>query len=534
MGVELEIREDASGDASRLAAGLAFATKPLLLTEEGVIPGTVPIMQFLASLRPGAGLQGDCLFADAEVDQWLQGFVADLAPNLHIVEAVGSNGKIVSGSQLAEVTAKAGTKLTAKQAGALRKRAAERASAFLSMLQSRLAGRTYLVSECLTLADIAIAPSVLRSTLAGTLPSVAAPDLTRWALTCAHHPALAAVLGPVDVAAVSAGAAKAAALPAAEQAAELAAAPAVSGAGADESAAPAAAGGPSASGTGGVLDNLGSASAGALSASPAFPAMWSRGRSRFSEVVTAGLSAVGETVTVGGWVRSARKQRNMVFIDASDGSTMQNLQLVVKEDDLGKEAFESAVALSTGTSLRATGTVVATRDGKGVEVDVSAFRVLGTSDASVYPIAKGRISVDKLREVQHLRPRTRIMAAVTRVRNACAFATHRFYQERGFLYIHTPLITCSDCEGAGEMFGVTTLMPEDPKGGVPRGKDGAIDYKKDFFGKPAALTVSGQLQVESFACAMCDVYTFGPTFRAENSNTARHLAEFWMIEPEIA
>jgi asparaginyl-tRNA synthetase len=177
---------------------------------------------------------------------------------------------------------------------------------------------------------------------------------------------------------------------------------------------------------------------------------------------------------------------------------------------------------------------VATQNGKGVEIDLSEFHILGTSDASIYPIAKGRISVDKLREMQHLRPRTRIMAAVTRVRNACSFATHRFYQERGFMYVHTPLITCSDCEGAGEMFGVTTLMPEDPKAGLPRTKEGEIDYKRDFFGKPAALTVSGQLQVESFACAMSDVYTFGPTFRAENSNTARHLEEFWMIEPEIS
>jgi asparaginyl-tRNA synthetase len=201
------------------------------------------------------------------------------------------------------------------------------------------------------------------------------------------------------------------------------------------------------------------------------------------------------------------------------------------------EGFESiAGAGGTGASVSVTGRVVKSpAKGQAIELLVTGVVVVGgVSDPSVYPLAKKKHTLEYLRDIQHLRPRTNTLGAVTRVRNACANATHAFFQERGFLYIHTPIITAADCEGAGEMFGVTTLMPAAPKGDLPRTKEGAVDWKKDFFARPTMLTVSGQLQVEAFACAMSDVYTFGPTFRAENSHTSRHLAEFWMIEPEIA
>lgn len=163
-----------------------------------------------------------------------------------------------------------------------------------------------------------------------------------------------------------------------------------------------------------------------------------------------------------------------------------------------------------------------------------SITILGTTDAAKYPLAKKEHSREYLREIAHLRPRTQLMGAVARIRSQLSMATHRFFQERGFQYIHTPIITASDCEGAGEMFSVSTLLPEDPKKAVPVNTKGEIDYAKDFFSRHAYLTVSGQLAVEPYCCALADVYTFGPTFRAENSHTSRHLAEFWMVEPEIA
>ncbi|CAE7933750.1 asnS, partial [Symbiodinium sp. KB8] len=212
-------------------------------------------------------------------------------------------------------------------------------------------------------------------------------------------------------------------------------------------------------------------------------------------VLTAGAAIIGQTVTVGGWVRSARKQSGLAFIDVSDGSTMAKLQFVVKEGIADADSIAAVAKVGTGACVRGTGKVVATRDGKSVELECTSLSVMGDiPDPSKYPVAKARLSMEALREHQHLRPRTNALAAVTRVRNACAFATHRFFQERGFLYIHTPIITSADCEGAGEMFSVTTMMPADPKGPIPRTEDGSIDYSKDFFGNPAGLTVSGQLQ----------------------------------------
>jgi asparaginyl-tRNA synthetase len=254
-----------------------------------------------------------------------------------------------------------------------------------------------------------------------------------------------------------------------------------------------------------------------------------------ADILAGGKASIGQTATVGGWARTVRASgKNMAFITLSDGSCFNSLQVVVEASQCPDlEAVNSAGG--TGACFLVTGQVVQS-PGKGQDIDLmaSSVQVLGTNVPGEYPLAKARISLEKLRTLQHLRPRSNMFGAVTRVRNALSYATHRFYQERGFMYIHTPLISTSDCEGAGEQFGVTTLLPEDPTKDLPRTKTGAIDYKKDFFGRQASLTVSGQLQVEAFACSMSDVYTFGPTFRAEDSHTSRHLAEFWMIEPEIA
>jgi asparaginyl-tRNA synthetase len=234
----------------------------------------------------------------------------------------------------------------------------------------------------------------------------------------------------------------------------------------------------------------------------------------------------GQEVTVMGWVRTFR---NNQFIALNDGSTNNNLQVVA---ELGLVNDETLKRITTGASLKVTGEVVASL-GKGQKIELKAktIEVLGDSDAEKYPLQPKKHSLEFLREIAHLRFRTNTFGAVFRVRHALAFAIHKFFNEKGFVYLHTPIITASDAEGAGEMFRVTTL-PMD--GTAPRNEDGSINYKEDFFGKGTNLTVSGQLEGELGAMAFSDIYTFGPTFRAENSNTTRHLAEFWMIEPEMA
>ncbi len=235
----------------------------------------------------------------------------------------------------------------------------------------------------------------------------------------------------------------------------------------------------------------------------------------------------GKEIKVGGWVRNLRASKNFGFINLSDGTFFSQLQ-VVYGSELAN--FAEISKLNIGAAVIVTGTLVLTPDAKQpFELQAKEVYVEGPSTPD-FPIQPKRHSMEYLRTVTHLRPRTNTFQAVFRVRSLIAFAIHKFFQERGFVYVHTPLITGSDCEGAGEMFQVTTLDINDP----PRTEDGKVDYSKDFFGKPTNLTVSGQLNGETFAMAFRDIYTFGPTFRAENSNTARHAAEFWMIEPEIA
>ena len=236
----------------------------------------------------------------------------------------------------------------------------------------------------------------------------------------------------------------------------------------------------------------------------------------------------GASVTVCGWAKTIRDMKTFGFIELNDGSCFRNLQVVMDANSLSN--YKEIAAQNVGAALIVHGTVVLTPEAKQpLEVKATEIEVEGASSPD-YPLQKKRHSVEYLRTIQHLRPRTNLFSAAFRVRSAAAYAVHEFFQSRGFVYVNTPIITGSDCEGAGEMFQVTTLDLENP----PRTPDGKVDYSKDFFGKKTSLTVSGQLNAENFAMAFGDVYTFGPTFRAENSNTARHAAEFWMIEPEMA
>jgi asparaginyl-tRNA synthetase len=244
-----------------------------------------------------------------------------------------------------------------------------------------------------------------------------------------------------------------------------------------------------------------------------------------------GKAAEGSTVTVKGWVRTRRDSKGgFSFVAVNDGSCFDSIQIVAPST-LANYATE-ILHLTTGCSVICTGTLVKSQGkGQAFEIQANDLTVVGmVDDPDTYPVSPKQHSFEYLREVAHLRPRTNTFGAITRVRHTLAMAVHRFFHENGFYWIHTPIITCADCEGAGQMFKVSTL----DLANIPRTEQGQVDYSKDFFGKPASLTVSGQLNVEAYCLAMSKVYTFGPTFRAENSNTPRHLAEFWMIEPEIA
>jgi asparaginyl-tRNA synthetase len=237
---------------------------------------------------------------------------------------------------------------------------------------------------------------------------------------------------------------------------------------------------------------------------------------------------VGQDVLVKGWVRTARDNKNVIFINLNDGSTIHNLQIVADPSAISRETLS---LIKTGACLGATGTLIESAGaGQSVELQLKSLELYGAADPETYPLQPKEHSLEFLREIAHLRMRTNTFAAVMRIRHAMAYAVHKFYNDRGFFYLHTPIITGSDAEGAGAMFRVTTLDLNN----VPRNDEGNIDYTEDFFGKETNLTVSGQLEGELGAMALGQIYTFGPTFRAENSNTTRHLAEFWMIEPEVA
>ena len=249
-------------------------------------------------------------------------------------------------------------------------------------------------------------------------------------------------------------------------------------------------------------------------------------RTKIADIFNPAL--INTTVCVKGWVRTRRGNKHVNFIALNDGSTIKNIQVVV---DLANFDEEILKPITTGASLCVVGKLVESM-GKGqtAEIQAEKIEIYGTADPELYPLQKKGHSLEFLREIAHLRPRTNTFGAVLRIRHHMAYAIHKYFNDHGFFYMHTPLITASDCEGAGAMFQVTTLDIND----VPRNEEGKVDYTQDFFGKQTSLTVSGQLEGELGATALGAIYTFGPTFRAENSNTPRHLAEFWMIEPEVA
>ena len=238
--------------------------------------------------------------------------------------------------------------------------------------------------------------------------------------------------------------------------------------------------------------------------------------------------APGQKVLAKGWVRTKRGNKNVAFIALNDGSTINNIQIVA---DVAKFEEELLKRITTGACIAVTGDLVESMgSGQAVEIQADAIRIYGEADPNTYPLQKKGHTLEFLRTIAHLRPRTNTFGAVLRIRHAMAFAIHKYFNDKGFVYLHTPIITASDCEGAGDMFQVTTLDINN----LPRTENGDIDYSQDFFGRHTSLTVSGQLEGELGAMALGEIYTFGPTFRAENSNTPRHLAEFWMIEPEMA
>jgi len=238
-------------------------------------------------------------------------------------------------------------------------------------------------------------------------------------------------------------------------------------------------------------------------------------------------TAPRENILVQGWVRTRRDSKDFSFIDLNDGSGLRNLQVIARNS---LPNYGAVQRLTTGASIRVSGQLIASQGkGQSWELVADSIEIVGPSDES-YPLQKKGHTPEFLREIAHLRPRSNLFGCVFRVRSRLAFAIHQFFQERGFVYVHTPIITASDCEGAGELFRVTSIDPAQP----PRLPNDGVDFAKDFFGRSTYLTVSGQLEAEAFACALSKVYTFGPTFRAENSNTSRHASEFWMIEPEMA
>lgn len=247
---------------------------------------------------------------------------------------------------------------------------------------------------------------------------------------------------------------------------------------------------------------------------------------RISEILKS--TAYDTDITVKGWVRTKRENKYVVFISLNDGSCVSGIQIVA---DPQKIAEEDLKKITTGACLCVNGKLVQSPgSGQGVEVQASEIIIYGTADPETYPLQKKGHSLEFLRDISYIRPRTNTFGAILRIRHAMAFAIHKYFNDHGFYYLHTPLITSSDCEGAGEMFQVTTMDLNN----IPKTEDGKVDFSQDFFGKKTALTVSGQLEGELGALSMGQIYTFGPTFRAENSNTPRHLAEFWMIEPEVA
>lgn len=383
----------------------------------------------------------------------------------------------VSVQVLLSKTGVGGIEISAKDKAALDAKVRGDMPAALSVLDKHLEDKTFFVGERVTVADISICCTMHTLKSMGILDQARQPSLFRWYMTVSSQKLMKQVLE-------------------------------------------------------------------ASSANGEISFKWQRKRVRVKELLAQGDAALGHEVTLMGWIRTTRTADKgaILFVELTDGSTPKGLQLVLSaETTSGTEAVASCGGAGASISVRG---VVVQSSGKGqtIEIQVTNAEVLGAVyggdngeiGGKLYPMAKKQHSLEFLRDNAHLRPRSKMFSSALRMRHAMAFAVHNFYNERGFVYVHTPLITAADCEGAGEQFLVTTLLPEEGKiSDIPATKSGHPDFSKDFFGRRCSLTVSGQLNVETHACALSDVYTFGPTFRAENSHTSRHLAEFWMIEPEI-
>lgn len=444
----------------------------MLVTRDGALSQTSAIMRFIAGLREDTArsLLGSTAMETSTIEQWLAVCATDVRPTVSPRSSQGDKKRLTT---------------------------------VLQSLDRRLGGTGFLVGDRLTLADVELACTLMpvveqsggQHTEVGSLH-----QLRRWYASCRQEPAFVEIFGPRDAPVAAAGGAGAA--------------------------------------TAAGDDILAREDAPLSSVECSLEGPRTR-LSSLLEAVDQGIHAVGRTVTVAGWARTSRKlaKDTVMFVALTDGSCVDTLQVVVRQ---GTDGFDEVFALGTpGSSLRVVGEIIASpAKGQAIELQAACSRVLCTADPTTYPIPKprksGGITLKGLRSIQHLRPRTAVISAVARVRSALAFATHSFFQSRGFHYVHTPLITCSDCEGAGEMFRVSTLMPETGDSAALPLKEDKVDYSKDFFGRAASLTVSGQLQAESYAASMGDVYTFGPAFRAEDARTNRHLSEFWMIEPELA
>ena len=508
-GIPLSTVIVASAAAATHAVVLStpFAQLPVLSAPGGTVCRSGAILRYLSGLREEVAI------ADAAtIDSWLEWSLTALEPACALLSPSAS--LLVDAGALPHARAAALAKLPPA----------------LAALDAHMASRTFIAGERPTIADAAIVCALAPVWSTVDLTATQWVHLTRWYLTCRHHDAFIVALGAVG------SAAKASTAPPAG-ATGVNPNPNLTLTGATGAASAAA--GPGAS-VWTALDAVDAVGVNALvptSTQTTIKGRYVRHRVRIVDLLSAGEAAVGRTVTVCGWLKTTREggAGTLIFAALNDGSCFDSVQ-VICEKGLS-EGFEAlSTCGGTGASVRCEGIVVKSpAKGQAIEVKASLVKVLGTvADPATYPLAKKKHTLEYMRDIQHLRPRSNTIAAVARVRNACAFATHTFFNERGFLYVHTPIVTAADCEGAGEMFAVTTLLPANTKGDLPRTKDGVIDYSKDFFSRPTMLTVSGQLQVEAYACAMSDVYTFGPTFRAENSHTSRHLAEFWMIEPEIS
>jgi asparaginyl-tRNA synthetase len=458
----------------------------VLKTSAGYLTQQNAILRYLAENSATSGLTGSTPFESAQVDQWLDFFWNELDFRAQALMGLSVGADVF-------------TTMTQTHKQAVEGRVKADLPQALERLEVYLEDKTFMVGESTTLADVSLCVIVATLSKLRVFDQDEYPSVFRHYMTVKSQPEMAGVMGTQTAAAASSSTSPS----------DMA---------------------------GGVVP--------LASTVTTFAKKWSRGRERVKELLARGEAAIGEEVTLKGWIRTSRsaEKGQTLFVELTDGSTIKGMQLVMTIAAT-TGCSEVAGCGGVGASLSILGKVVASpAKGQVIEVQVTAATVLGAVyggdngeiGGKNYPLAKKQHGMEYLREQAHLRPRSKVFSSALRVRHAMAYAIHKFYNDRGFIYTHTPLITAADCEGAGEQFLVTTLIPEKGKTkDIPTTKTGDVDFSQDFFGRRCNLTVSGQLNVETHACALSDVYTFGPTFRAENSHTSRHLAEFWMIEPEI-